>query len=234
MINNVSVLLASYNGEKYIREQIESILTDLEDDDELIVSDDGSVDLTLNIVSEFTDRRIKVVEGPHKGFVNNFINAFKNSKNAIIFFCDQDDIWVRGKRNKVVNAFSEGINLVKHDAVIVDENLNVLENSYNKKRGANTSYLKNFFCNTFTGCCMAIRREWLEKVVPIPDNIYHDWWIGLLSCRYKCVKIIDDKLILYRRHGNNVSPMKPNSFFYRLRQRLYVLRKLIRFKVRRD
>lgn len=233
MINNVSVLLASYNGEKFIREQIQSILIDLESNDELIISDDGSTDDTLKIISEFDDCRIKIVDGPRNGFVDNFINAFKYSKNEIIFFSDQDDIWLKGKRDAVVNAFADGINLIKHDATIVDENLNIIEESYNLIRGANTSYVKNFFKNTFTGCCMAVRREWLEKIIPIPSNIYHDWWIGLLSCKYKCVKILDDKLILYRRHGKNLSPMKPHSLFYRLKLRLYLLRKLVKLKVGR-
>ena len=179
---NVSVLLASYNGGKYIKEQISSILSELKENDELIVSDDGSTDNTVEIVKSFGDNRIIIVDGPKTGFVNNFINAFHYSHNEIIFFSDQDDVWISGKRDKVVAAFTDVINLVKHDAIIVDENLNEINSSYNELRGANTSFIRNFLKNTFTGCCMAVKREWLIKLLPVPKDVYHDWWIGVLSC----------------------------------------------------
>lgn len=228
---NVSVLLASYNGGRYIKEQISSILSELKENDELIVSDDGSTDNTVEIVKSFGDNRIIIVDGPKTGFVNNFINAFHYSHNEIIFFSDQDDVWISGKRDKVVAAFTDGINLVKHDAIIVDENLNEINSSYNELRGANTSFIKNFLKNTFTGCCMAVRREWLIKLLPVPKDVYHDWWIGVFSCKYRCAKIIDDKLLLYRRHGENVSEMKPSSLAKRLKKRFYLLKMIKKHKL---
>jgi len=224
MEHNISVVLASYNGEKYIKEQIDSILSELEDGDELIISDDGSTDKTKEIIKSISSDKIILVEGPKTGFVNNFINGCSYAKNEYIFFSDQDDVWLKGKRNIMLSYFSEKIKMVKHDAIIVDENLQTINESYNKLRGANISFIKNLIANTYTGCCMAITKEWFNKLLPIPKGIYHDWWIGLLSCKYKCVKVIDDKLLLYRRHGNNVSQMKPDSLMKRLKKRLYVIK----------
>ena len=231
MNNKVSVLMATYNGEKYILEQLQSILPQLKDGDELIVSDDGSTDKTVEIIKSINCDKIKVVNGPKQGFVKNFINAFNYSKNDYVFFCDQDDVWLEGKREIMISAFTEGINLVKHDAVIVDKNLNTIEPSYNLMRGANVSFVKNLWANTFTGCCMAVKREWLNKMLPVPEKIYHDWWFGLLSCKYKCAKVLNDKLILYRRHDDNVSQLKPHSLWYRIKQRIYLYRKIRKHKI---
>lgn len=225
----ISVLLAAYNGGRFIGEQISSILSELTDGDELIVSDDGSSDDTLKIVREFNDARIKIVQGPKRGFVRNFENAFAYSRNEFIFFSDQDDVWVKGKRERTLKAFTDGVNVVKHDAVIVDENLNALNESYNALRGANVSYGKNFIKNTFTGCCMAARRAWLEKILPVPENIYHDRWIGILACKFGCAKVIDDKLLLYRRHGANVSAMKRKSLFKILKERIYLYKQIKKY-----
>lgn len=219
--DKISVVLASYNGEKYIGEQVASILGELSSDDELIISDDGSSDGTLEIINRFNDDRIVVVSGPQRGFVRNFENAYKYTHNPYIFFSDQDDIWVKGKREKVLAAFDTDIKLVKHDATVVSADLNVIIKSYNCYRGANTSYVKNIIKNTFTGCCMAIKREWLDKLLPIPDGIYHDWWLGVLSCRFNCARIIDDNLLLYRRHVANASSMKPDNIFKRIKKRVY-------------
>lgn len=222
----VSVVLASFNGEKYIAEQVSSILKNLMPQDELIISDDGSTDRTLEILRGFNDSGIILLDGPRKGFVKNFENAICRSKNDIIFLSDQDDVWDAEKRNIVVSIFNDKINVVKHDAIIVDENLFTIISSYNKKRKANVGYLRNIIANTFTGCCMAFKRDWLLKMLPVPDNIYHDWWFGVLACKFKCVKIISNKLILYRRHTANVSQMKPQSLLYRIRQRAYLLKQL--------
>ena len=225
--DKISVVLATYNGEKYIFEQIQSILCDLDVDDEIIVSDDGSTDNTLQIVEEFNDNRIRVVSGPKQGFVKNFENAVKYVKNDYIFFSDQDDIWIKGKKNIVMNCFkNENINLVKHDAIVVDSFLNHKIESYNEHLKASTSFWKNVISNKFTGCCMACRKTWLNKHLPTPDRIYHDWWLGLNACKEKTALIIDDKLLLYRRHGDNVSSMKRNSLFKIIRARLYILKML--------
>ena len=96
----ISVCVAAFNGEKYIEEQILSVLRNLDSQDEIIISDDGSSDRTRRIVDDLAekDRRIRIIDGPRKGLIKNFENAIVHSKGDIIFLCDQDDVW---KDNKV-------------------------------------------------------------------------------------------------------------------------------------
>ena len=95
-MKKISVAMATYNGEKYIKKQIESILINLNKDDELIISDDGSKDKTLDIIKSIKDKRIKIISGPKQGVIKNFENALNNCTGEYIFLSDQDDIW--GKR----------------------------------------------------------------------------------------------------------------------------------------
>ena len=114
-----SVALASYNGEKYIEEQISSILKCLDTTDELIISDDGSTDKTLNIIKQFTDNdnRVKCIKGPCCGVVKNFENAISHCGGDFIFLSDQDDIWHSNKIEKILPLLKENI-LVCHNANI--------------------------------------------------------------------------------------------------------------------
>ena len=84
----VSVAMATYNGEKYIKEQIETILNNLDDKDELVISDDGSSDMTIEIINKINDKRIKLLEGPRKGLKKNFENAIKNTTGDVIFLSE--------------------------------------------------------------------------------------------------------------------------------------------------
>ena len=114
----ISVCMATYNGEKYIREQIDSILAQLGDKDELIVSDDGSADATLSIVRSFSDPRIKIISNTGKHGTNgNFENALKHAQGDYIFLSDQDDVWLPGKVNICLQALQTA-HLVVHDCYV--------------------------------------------------------------------------------------------------------------------
>ena len=106
---SISIAMATYNGEKYIKDQLDSILVQLGKDDEIIISDDKSTDQTTEIIKKYIkeDSRIKLLEGPQKGFVKNFENALLNCSNEIIFLCDQDDIWLENKKEKVLEKKNE-------------------------------------------------------------------------------------------------------------------------------
>ena len=111
----ISVCMATFNGEKYIKEQIQSILNQLSLDDEVIISDDGSSDKTLEVINHINDKRIKVFTNTHKhGFTHNFENALNHANGEYIFLSDQDDIWAEEKVNKVMES------LIYNDLVIHD------------------------------------------------------------------------------------------------------------------
>ena len=207
MREKISVAMATYNGEKYIHEQLESILKCLGDDDEIIVSDDGSTDSTLKKVAEFGDPRIKLTEGPKKGVKKNFENAIRNCSGRYIFLSDQDDIWEPSKVEKVLEAFNaDKCAVVVHNCELIDEDGGKLLDSYFAYRKSGSGRFKNFVKNSYMGCCMAFDATYKDKILPIPDDIeMHDQWIGLICERYGKAVFIDDILLKYRRHGNNAS-----------------------------
>lgn len=207
----ISVCVAAFNGEKYIEEQILSVLRNLDSQDEIIISDDGSSDRTRRIVDDLAekDRRIRIIDGPRKGLIKNFENAIVHSKGDIIFLCDQDDVWKDNKVKTVLDIFrNTDCTLVMHDACIVDSNLRILGCSFFEFKKCKKGYWRNLIKNSYIGCCMAFKRSILDYAIPFPDNIpMHDQWIGLLSERVGKVEFCNEQLLLYRRHSNNASEM---------------------------
>ena len=207
----ISVCVAAFNGEKYIEEQILSVLGNLDSQDEIIISDDGSSDRTRRIVDDLAekDRRIRIIDGPRKGLIKNFENAIVHSKGDIIFLCDQDDVWKDNKVKTVLDIFGNtDCTLVMHDACIVDSNLKISGCSFFEFKKCKKGYWRNLIKNSYIGCCMAFKRSILDYAIPFPDNIpMHDQWIGLLSERVGKVEFCNEQLLLYRRHSNNASEM---------------------------
>lgn len=230
----ISVCIATYNGEKYVCEQLESILKQIGNDDEVIISDDGSTDETLNIIKGFIEKEqktIKLIEGPRKGVIKNFENAIKNAQGDIIFLSDQDDIWEDNKVETMVDAFrkSNDYYVVVHDATVVDSNGEKIMDSFFATRNSKKGLIKNLIKNSYIGCCMAFKCEIKEKILPFPDGIeMHDWWIGLVSeMKYKSY-FIDEKLIRYRRHGDNVSSLHHHPLKKMLGNRLTFIKELVK------
>lgn len=217
----ISVCMATYNGEKFIKEQIDSILSQLSDDDELVVSDDGSKDRTLDIISSYNDKRIRILHhsAPH-GFVHNFENALGNAKGDYIFLSDQDDYWIPGKVKTAMGYLTSGTDLVIHNAELVDGKGQPLGTDYYSCMHSKTGFWANIWKTRTLGCCMCFNRKVLEKSMPIPKHIVaHDYWIGMIALKHFKVKFIDDKLLCYRRHGGNVSPSSEKSnepWWYRI------------------
>lgn len=221
----VSVAMVSYNGEKYIREQLDSILNQLTEEDEVLISDDGSVDNTRNIIEEYQkkDARISLLEGPKRGIKKNIENVLKHCKGEVIFLADQDDIWKAGKVEKVLKIMEQkNVNLVIHDAAVFCEKPEqIFMESFFKFRNARPGITKNIFKNSYIGCCMAFRKEIVEKVLPIPLMIeMHDQWIGILSDFYYGKSVfLREALLFYRRHGENNSGMEHYGIGRMLRNR---------------
>ena len=208
----ISVCIATYNGGKYIHKQIESILLQLSFNDEIIISDNGSTDETIEIISAFNDVRIKIFH-KEKTSKNNSINCFQNFEYAltkatgdVIFLSDQDDIWAPNKVETILPFFNS-VDLIVHDCYLIDSAERVTLESYFKRRGSGKGVIKNFIANTYLGCCMAFKKDILKLAIPFPLSIpMHDVWLGIVAgCFYK-VKFIPNKLTYYREHESNVSP----------------------------
>lgn len=203
----ISVCIATYNGERFIREQIDSILRQLSSDDEIIVSDDGSTDNTISIINGIGDKRIKVIEGPRKHSpILNFECALKASKGDCIFLSDQDDVWKHNKVEVLMKLLQE-YDCILSDAEVTDSNLNPLYPSLYAIMQVRPGRIYNtIWKNGYTGCCMAFRRNVLEASLPFPKDIpMHDIWIGNVAAYKYKVKFIPDKLIYFRRHEDTMS-----------------------------
>jgi glycosyltransferase involved in cell wall biosynthesis len=216
--------MACYNGSKYIGRQISSILEQLNDGDELIISDDNSSDDTLNIVKLFNDNRIKIITNTGKpGPVHNFENALRIATGDIIFLADQDDKWMPGKIDTHL-FYHKQYDLVISDAVVVDENENVIYRSFFETRGCKPGLRNNLLKNSYVGCAMSFSSAILNKALPFPDYIHmHDWWIGLIAEVFGEPKFCNEQMMYYVRHSTNASPTLANSgysIFKRAKHRL--------------
>ena len=203
----ISVCIATYNGERFIREQIDSILRQLSSDDEIIVSDDGSTDDTISIINSIDDKRIRVIEGPRKQSpTSNFECALKASKGDFIFMSDQDDVWKPNKVN-ICMEWLQRYDCVVSDAEVTDSSLNPLYPSLYAIMQVKQGRIYNtIWKNGYTGCCMAFRRNVLEASLPFPKDIpMHDIWIGNVAAYKYNVKFIPDTLIYFRRHEDTTS-----------------------------
>ena len=225
----ISVALAAYNGEKFIEEQIRSILPQLQKTDEIIVSDDNPGYATEKIVRRLMkeDDRIIYVEGHRKGVVANFANAIRYTHGDKIYLCDQDDVWLPEKVKRVSEAFEQGADLVLHNCYVTDEKLNITSYSYFADRGTKTGIVRNIVKNSYMGCCMAFDRKLVRRILPIPIGIpMHDQWIGLIAERFGKVVLVDQPLIYYRVHDDNVTAgKKPASTRKRLNWRKILISK---------
>lgn len=221
----ISVCVATYNGEKYIAEQILSILSQLSDKDEIIVSDDGSTDKTIEIIQKINDSRIIILRHKTKGKTgfekakNNFCNALGRAKGDYIFLSDQDDIWHPQK----VEIFTNYLN--QYECVQSDCEL-MSPTPYTT--GALKQYdslIGNIIHLPFRGCNMAITRNLLDIILPIPDSVItHDAWIGCCAILRKSYIKINDELLIYRIHDNNVSVRKNrNTIWFKLSYRFTIL-----------
>lgn len=204
----ISVALATYNGEKYIEKQLESVLKQLRIGDEVIVSDDCPNSTMSALVKEIanSDARVKYIEGPSQGVIKNFENAIKNTTGDVIFLCDQDDVWLDDKVKSVMREIENGADLVLHDAIVTDAHLNHTCESFFEKHNSKSGLLNNIVKNSYMGCCMAFKSQLKGDIIPFPKELpMHDQWIGLVAEKKYKVKFLNKPLILYRIHGDNVT-----------------------------
>lgn len=223
----ISVAMAAYNGEKYIQKQIDSILPQLESEDELVISLDESQDQTKSIIESYQDHRIRLIEGPKKGAIQNFEHVIAHCHNEIIFLCDQDDIWNSKKVETVLPYFDDQmVQVVLHDAIVFEDEKVIVE-SFFAHRNTKIGQFHNVMKNGYLGCCMAFRKSLTSYILPFPKKIpMHDMWIGLVGERVGKNVLCDECLTYYRRHGENVTSMHHAGLTQMIRWRINLLQAL--------
>lgn len=210
----ISVVLCTYNGEKYITQQIESILNQSILPDELIISDDCSSDSSVEIVSNFASKHpatVRFIQGDKNlGFIKNFEKAISLADGEVIFLSDQDDVWSANKIETMLLLFidHENVGLVYSDAILTDSELEPTGRTLfesrkslmlNKPRTA-PMLIKEVGIN---GCTMAFRSNLKELVFPIGEGWGHDHWIAFIAHTVMDVTPVCQSLMYYRRHEDS-------------------------------
>ena len=230
----ISICITTFNGAPYIKEQLESIISQLSSNDEIIISDDGSTDHTEEIIRSIDSPLIHFYKnrGEH-GYTPNFENALKLAKGDYIFIADQDDIWVHDKVQICVSLLSK-YSMVVSDAILINKQGETIGNSFFSLRKPYKSLWGNLLKFGYLGCCIACRKEVIDKALPFPKNhkkCTHDNWLFLVAKVFFNVYITNQKLILYRRHDNNTSEgglNKTTSTFFKISYRIYLIGHIIK------
>lgn len=213
---NVSVCMACYNGEAYIKEQIDSILRQLVSGDELIIVDDGSTDGTAAVISKIDDSRIKYIFNASNMGVNcSFESAIKLAQNNYIFMADQDDLWTENRLECMLRELQKGALVVSGNSVSIDTNGQKSSYDLGKLYAVDSARYGKNILRIFTGkayyygCAMAFHKELKKVILPFPEYIEsHDLWIAMAANMLKSNSHIE-KIVLKRRiHGKNASVLQ--------------------------
>lgn len=242
----ISVCMAAYNGERFIKEQIDSILCQLSPEDELIISDDESTDRTFEIIASYKDKRIKVLHHKKTGSkyypalnvcysTSNFENALKEASGDYIFLSDQDDIWEKNKIQKSLKLLQDH-DYVIHNFSVINSSGKVLDEKYYESAPLKFNPICDIVHPNFWGCCSCFRKEILKKALPFPQKIcLHDLWIGLVAERFFKCYWNDSVLIRHRISETNTSSglrKSENSALLKIRYRVNAL--LALYKIQKE
>lgn len=235
----VSVAMATYNGAQFLKQQLDSIFAQDYANFEIVVCDDNSQDSTVDILNSERYASESVKKGvPLKiyqnddnlGYVKNFQRAVEHCSGQYIVFCDQDDVWRADKLSCLLLHIRKKASLaVFSDATLVDTNgvslgANLLESVIGSVPPEDISYKAFYLSNCVTGCTMMIDRRLLDSALPFADNVPHDWWLAYHAAYHGGLCFLNERLIDYRQHDNNVyglgSAVRKRRFKYYWRHKL--------------
>jgi glycosyltransferase involved in cell wall biosynthesis len=217
----IDILLATCNGEKYLSQQIDSIITQTYKDWQLLIRDDLSSDNTVKTIKNYTHKypdKIRLIEDNkgHLGLVRNFEALLESAQSEYIMFCDQDDVWLSNKIELTLNTMKAAEQtwpntplLVHTDLKVVDETLNPIAESFWKLHRISPEsdclLKKIIYRNIVTGCTVMINKKAKEISMPFPPEAnIHDWWIALNAAKYGKIIHTDTPTVLYRQHAANI------------------------------
>lgn len=207
----ISVALATYNGEKYLREQLDSVLAQVHVAIEIVAVDDASTDGTLAILNDYArrDARFKVYANPRNvGVGATFERAMSLTSGELIAPCDQDDTWQADKLARLAGAIGE-CDLAYCDSLLVDANgVTMNERISDRMPMMHGRYAMAFTLrNSVSGHASLMRRSLFEIARPFPATMYYDWWLALCAATRNGIAYVDEPLVHFRRHAATVSPL---------------------------
>lgn len=206
---NVSIAMTTFNGARYVKEQLESLLAQTIAPAEIIISDDCSTDDTREIISSYSLRNPRIVLLKNTrtfGFVKNFELAISRSSGDYVALADQDDIWEPDKLKKLLNNIGSSA-LIHSDASVIDSSGKNIHSSWSSfyKKNIGQPFLDHIMQkNTITGCTALFTRDLASLLLPFPEEIpFHDWWLALVAYRNGGIAYYPDPLVRYRLHSAN-------------------------------
>ena len=232
---NLAIILATYNGEKYLKEQLDSVLNQTYDEFTLYIRDDNSTDNTKNIINEyiskFPNKIIEIKDNKiSRGACNNFLLAleyvYNLNKHNIFMFCDQDDVWSNNKIEITLNEYEKYEHknkpiLLFTDAYVADKELNIINKSFIKYSNLRSDYINfnNYLIqNNALGCTICVNKELVYLIkFDIKNIVMHDWYFTLLASALGQVIFINKTTIYYRQHDNNIYGAKKLGLFDKLK-----------------
>lgn len=223
-MEQIDILMATYNGERYLKEQIDSILNQTYSNIRLIISDDCSTDKTIQILKEYEikDKRVKVYyQKKNLGVVKNFEFLLRKVENELYALSDQDDIWLPDKIEKSIeNMKKNNSDLVFGDLILINENGELLEKSFWRNKGffqkikKDTKHYGLLLNNYVTGCTILSKKSFIKNILPVPKNskyILHDYWIAIVVALNGKISYDETPHIKYRQHTDNQIGYKMRS-----------------------
>lgn len=234
----ISVCIATYNGENFIKRQLDSILNQTRQVQEIIIVDDKSSDGTIEVIKGLKDERIKLyINEGNIGPIKSFERAIGLSTGEIIFLADQDDQWLLTKVAEVMLVHEkQNADLVVHDATVVDGDFHIIAQSWNtlNHNHISSSILRCVIANGFTGCMMSFNRNLAKLALPFPEEIeMHDQWLALVAMEEKKhIATLNKPLMNYVRHGNNVTAIKKRTISQIVKGRIGTIIALIKYRRR--
>lgn len=220
MNEKIEILMAVYNGEKFVEEQINSILNQTYSQLHLIIRDNSSEDNTVKIIEKMIHSnpgRITLLISPtNVGVIGNFGALMHSAKAKYVMFSDADDVWHSDKVSRTFTKFKELENaygnkkplLVHTDLTVVNRQLDSIHHSfwqYSNLDPINGHSLNRLLVqHLITGCTVMVNRPLLDLAIPVPEQVVmHDWWLGLIASAFGHIGIVDAPTLLYRQHGSN-------------------------------
>ena len=220
----ISILLSTYNGEKYLSEQLDSILQQSYQNFIIYIRDDGSNDNTLNIIMYYVHNfpsKIKLVDDKvkHRGAKLSFIWLMSHIESDYYMFCDQDDVWLPNKielsidkLSKLENIYPKSPILVHTEMYVTNSNLEIISSSLYRMMKINPKYVNHFnymgVCCCAPGCSMIFNKRSRDVSINYDNDLsiipMHDWWVAINTARDGYVSYIIEPTMLYRQHGKNV------------------------------
>lgn len=236
-----SFLIATYNRKNELKKSIDSVISIAEDGDEIIINDDGSDQDTIDMLKSYAESNPLIKLYLHENFAGIYKNmhyGFQKCTKDVVIVCDSDDIMLDNRRSEICDYFEkhQNIDVIYHNAVIINENDTVVNDDFFKAFNQKNSFIRIFSKASFYGAMMCFRNSFIKKYYEyiVKTGLCWDITLGVIGYKLKKLVFLDKKLIQYRRWQNNISVKKKRKITEKIKNRLKQLNFYFKFKPKKE